>query len=65
MDPEAVKRWRRTERERLIALRQAVPADERRRLGAVIETELRAVIATFPVFSACTGRFAPSSIRDR
>ena len=48
MDLEAVKRWRRTERERLIALRQAVPADERRRLGAVIETELRAVIATLP-----------------
>jgi 5-formyltetrahydrofolate cyclo-ligase len=48
MDPEAVKRWRRTERERLIALRQAVPPDERRRLGALIETELRALIATRP-----------------
>ena len=48
MDLEAVKRWRRTERERLIALRQAVPADERRRLGAVIGMELRAVIATVP-----------------
>ena len=26
MDPDAVKLWRRGERERLIALRQAVPA---------------------------------------
>ena len=42
MDLDAVKRWRRGERERLLALRQAVPADERRRLGAAIETELRA-----------------------
>jgi len=48
MDPEAVKRWRRTERERLIALRQAVPADERRRLGTAIETGLRALIAERP-----------------
>ena len=44
MDLEAVRRWRRTERERLIALRQAMPADERRRLGALIEAELRTVI---------------------
>jgi 5-formyltetrahydrofolate cyclo-ligase len=48
MDFDAVKRWRRAERERLLALRQAVPADERRRLGALIETELRAIIATRP-----------------
>lgn len=45
MDLDAVKRWRRAERERLLALRQAVPPDERRRLGALIETELRAIIA--------------------
>jgi 5-formyltetrahydrofolate cyclo-ligase len=45
MEPEAVKRWRRIERERLLALRQAVPADERRRLGALIEAGLRAVVA--------------------
>src|SRR4051812_27040340 len=48
MDLDAVKRWRRAERERLLALRQAVPAEERRRLGALIETELRAIIATRP-----------------
>src|SRR3954451_21709449 len=48
MDLDAVKRWRRAERERLLMLRQAVPAYERRRLGALIETELRAIIATRP-----------------
>src|SRR3954447_4009680 len=48
MDLDAVKRWRRAERERLIAQRQATPPDERRRLGALIETELRALIATRP-----------------
>ena len=48
LDPDEVKRWRRAERERLLALRQAVPADERRRLGAAIETELRALITMRP-----------------
>lgn len=48
MEFDAVKRWRRAERERLIALRQAVPADRRHRLGAAIETELRALITTQP-----------------
>ena len=48
MDLDAVKSWRRAERERLIALRQAVPADERRRLGAAIETGLRGLITTRP-----------------
>ena len=45
MDPEAVKRWRRGERERLIALRQALPVDDRRRWGERIEAELRALVA--------------------
>jgi 5-formyltetrahydrofolate cyclo-ligase len=48
MDLDAVKRWRRAERERLLALRQAMPADERRRLGIAIEAELRPLIATQP-----------------
>lgn len=48
MDFDSVKRWRRGERERLIALRQAVPVDERRRLGALIETELRGIVAAQP-----------------
>jgi 5-formyltetrahydrofolate cyclo-ligase len=48
MHPDDVKSWRRGERERLIALRQGLPADERRRLGERIETELRALIAERP-----------------
>src|SRR3954452_24336358 len=63
MDLEAVKRWRRAERERLITLRQAVPAEERRRLGALIETELRAAIAKRPGilggFWPCRAEFDP------
>jgi 5-formyltetrahydrofolate cyclo-ligase len=68
MDLEAVKRWRRTERERLIALRQAVPADERRRLGAVTERELRAVITTVPgilgVYWPFRAEFDPRALID-
>jgi 5-formyltetrahydrofolate cyclo-ligase len=48
MDFDEVKRWRRGERERLIALRQGMPPEERRRLGTAIETELRALIAERP-----------------
>ena len=48
MDFDAVKLWRRAERERLLGLRQAMPPDERRRLGALIEMELRAVITEAP-----------------
>jgi 5-formyltetrahydrofolate cyclo-ligase len=43
--PDAVKLWRRGERERLIALRQALPADERRRRGERIDAALREVLA--------------------
>jgi 5-formyltetrahydrofolate cyclo-ligase len=48
MDPEAVKRWRRGERERLLALRQAMPPEERRRRGTLIEAGLRGIIAERP-----------------
>src|SRR3954466_6059902 len=48
MDFAAVKRWRRAERERLLALRQAVPPEERRRLGVMIGAALRALIAPVP-----------------
>ena len=48
MDPDAVKLWRRGERERLIALRQSLPADERRRCGERIEAELRVLVAERP-----------------
>ncbi|MGE5271464.1 MAG: 5-formyltetrahydrofolate cyclo-ligase [Thiohalocapsa sp.] len=45
MDPDEVKRWRRGERERLLTLRQALPAEERRRGGERIEAALRDEIA--------------------
>jgi 5-formyltetrahydrofolate cyclo-ligase len=48
LDPQAVKLWRRGERERLIALRQGLPAHERRRWGERIEAGLRALIADIP-----------------
>ena len=48
MDADAVKLWRRGERERLIALRQALPADQRRGWGERIEAELRTALADLP-----------------
>lgn len=48
MDPENVKLWRRGERERLIALRQALPAEDRRRMAERIEAELRLLLAERP-----------------
>jgi 5-formyltetrahydrofolate cyclo-ligase len=48
MNADEVKLWRRGERERLIALRQALPADERRRWGERIAAELRALLAERP-----------------
>ncbi len=48
MDPDAVKAWRRAERERLIALRQSLPPADRRRWGERIDAELRALIAERP-----------------
>ena len=68
MDPDAVKLWRRGERERLIALRQALPADERRRWAAHIEAELRAVLADLPgilgVYWPFRAEFDPRSLID-
>ena len=48
MDPDAVKLWRRGERERLIALRQALPAADRRRWSERIDAELRSLLAERP-----------------
>jgi 5-formyltetrahydrofolate cyclo-ligase len=48
LQPEEVKRWRRGERERLIALRQALPAGDRRRWVERIEAELRGLLADRP-----------------
>ena len=48
MDPDAVKLWRRGERERLIALRQALPAADRRRWGERVLDEVRTLLAERP-----------------
>ena len=48
MDFAEVKPWRRAERERLLALRQALAPEDRRRLGGRIETELRRVLGELP-----------------
>jgi len=48
MEEAEVKGWRRGERERLIALRQALPAEERRRCGMQIEAQLRDLLADRP-----------------
>ena len=45
MTPEEVKRWRRAERERLLALRQALSVDDRRCWGERIVAELRRLLA--------------------
>ncbi len=48
MEGAELKAWRRSQRERLIALRQALPAAERRDWGNRIEAELRALLAERP-----------------
>ena len=48
MEGAELRDWRRSERERLIALRQALPAAERRDWGNRIEAELRALLAERP-----------------
>jgi len=48
LDLEAVKAWRRAERERLLALRQGLPVAERRRWGEQIDAALRALLTERP-----------------
>ncbi|MGC2411805.1 MAG: 5-formyltetrahydrofolate cyclo-ligase [Stellaceae bacterium] len=48
MDADAVKLWRRGERERLIALRQGLPASERRQSGERIAEGLRTLLSERP-----------------
>ncbi len=69
MDPDAVKLWRRGERERLIALRQALPVADRRRWGERIAAGLRALLAERPgilgVYWPFRGEFDPRPLIDR
>jgi 5-formyltetrahydrofolate cyclo-ligase len=48
VEPAAVKAWRKTERERLIALRMALPAAARREMGGRITAALRQILADRP-----------------
>jgi len=48
LDPDAVKLWRRGEREGLIALRQGLPGADRRRWSGHILAALRALLADRP-----------------
>jgi 5-formyltetrahydrofolate cyclo-ligase len=48
LDPELVKQWRRVERERLLALRSAVPAAQRQAWGTTIEGALHEVLRELP-----------------
>jgi 5-formyltetrahydrofolate cyclo-ligase len=48
VDPSEVKSWRRTERQRLLALRTGTPPAERREWGGAIEARLRAFLAERP-----------------
>ena len=48
MDATEVKTWRRTERERLIALRMALPPAERRAMSARITAPLREIVVERP-----------------
>ena len=63
MEPDEVKRWRRAQRERLLALRQAMPPAERHRLGERIEAALRDLLADRPgtlgVYWPFRGEFDP------
>ena len=48
MSPDKVNTWRRSERRRLLELRTATPAGQRRIWGSAIETRLRAQLAQHP-----------------
>lgn len=48
MDADAVKTWRRGERQRLLELRTAAPAAERRRWGEAIEERLYTILTKRP-----------------
>lgn len=48
MDATEVKTWRRAERQRLIALRMALPPAERRAMGVRITASLREIVAERP-----------------
>jgi 5-formyltetrahydrofolate cyclo-ligase len=67
--PDEVRRWRRGERERLLARRQGLMPDERRRWGEWIAAELKAVLAaerpgTLGVYWPFRAEFDPRPLID-
>jgi len=68
LDPDEVKRWRRGERERLVALRQALPAADRRSWVERIEAQLRQLVAERPgilgVYWPFRAEFDPRPLLD-
>jgi 5-formyltetrahydrofolate cyclo-ligase len=68
MEGAELKAWRRAERERLIALRQALPPVERQRWGARIDTALRGLLAGRPgvlgIYWPFRAAFAPRRLVD-
>jgi 5-formyltetrahydrofolate cyclo-ligase len=68
MEGAELRAWRRSERERLIALRQGLPAAERRDWGNRIEAELRALLAERPgilgVYWPFRAEFDPRQLID-
>jgi 5-formyltetrahydrofolate cyclo-ligase len=68
LDPDAVKQWRRGERERLIALRQGLPVADRRRWSERIDAGLRVLIAELPgvlgVYWPFRAEFDPRPVID-
>src|SRR5581483_12252209 len=68
MDPQTVKTWRREERERLLALRQGMPPEERRQRGERIAAALREALAERPgalgVYWPFRAEFDPRSLVD-
>ena len=68
MDWTEIRAWRKAERARLLALRQGLPAADRRRSGAEIDTRLRELIAARPgilgVYWPFRGEFDPRGLID-
>ncbi len=68
MKPDDVKLWRRAERERLLALRQGLSAEDRSRWGERIESELRFFLAERPgilgVYWPFRAEFDPRGLID-
>ena len=68
MDADAVKLWRRGERERLLALRQGLPPAARRSWGERIDTELRRLLRERPgilgVYWPFRAEFDPRGLVD-